>query len=186
MVIKMRKFDKLIKEALRFNQTFKAPDLNDKIARRLEGVQKTKLPDGSWHVHGNLDLSNLKLTSLEGLNVSIVDYSFSCYNNHLTTLEGCPKEVKQSFCCSYNKLSSLKGCPESVGLDFLCSNNKLISLEMCPKIINNSFDCSYNNLSDLEEGPIYVKETYKCEYNDTKFTKMDVVRNCEVHGNIYT
>ena len=79
----MNKFDTLIQEALSFNKTFKAPDSNEKAQRRsevfedaLSKVEKTKLEDGTWHVHGEINLINamgVNLKSLDGLNVSIVD-----------------------------------------------------------------------------------------------------------------
>ena len=50
---------------------------------------------------------------------------FSCHNNQLTSLKGCPSSVGGDFSCSGNKLTSLKGCPSSVGGDFYCSNNQL-------------------------------------------------------------
>lgn len=37
---------------------------------------------------------------------------FSCSNNHLTSLEGAPEEVRGHFACSDNKLTSLEGAPK--------------------------------------------------------------------------
>ena len=49
--------------------------------------------------------------------------SFYIGYNNLTTLRGCPKEVKNDFSCSQNKLTSLKFSPEKVGGKFHCSGN---------------------------------------------------------------
>ena len=54
--------------------------------------------------------------------------NFYCYNNQLTSLEFCPKEVSGDFWCSYNQLTSLEFCPEKVGGEFWCSDNQLTSL----------------------------------------------------------
>jgi len=41
----------------------------------------------------------------------VVDGSLDCYNNNLTSLEGCPKVVTKGFYCSWNNLVLLKYCP---------------------------------------------------------------------------
>jgi hypothetical protein len=63
------------------------------------------------------------LSTLKNLNVSIVDGDFDCYVNTLTSLEGCPNEVKGYFDCHHNILTTLEGCPSKVGHDFYCHNN---------------------------------------------------------------
>ena len=49
--------------------------------------------------------------------------SFYIGYNKLTSLKGCPKEVKHDFSCSQNKLTSLEFSPEKVGGKFFCSGN---------------------------------------------------------------
>lgn len=128
----MYKFDKIIQEALNFNKVFASPSNEEQAKRQQEliddvmsKVKKTKLPDGSWHVHENVFLSNngKNFKSLKNLNISIVDGSFFCYNNGLVSLVGCPKKVKEHFSCSNNKLTSLEGCPKVVGESFRCYHN---------------------------------------------------------------
>ena len=36
----------------------------------------------------------------------VVKSYFSCYRNQLTSLRGCPREVREYFDCSYNSLTS--------------------------------------------------------------------------------
>jgi hypothetical protein len=83
-------------------------------------------PDGSIDVIGNVNLSDKGLTELP-LVFNKVTSIFSCTNNNLT---------------------SLKGCPRWVGGGFYCDNNKLTSLEFCPDYVGGSFWCRYNNLTD--------------------------------------
>ena len=120
-----------IVEALSFNQTFKAPDLDEKIKRNMEifneilpKLEKTKLKDGTWHVHHSIDLEGKRLITLQGLNVSIVDGDFYCNDNFLTDLKGCPRIVEQEFDCKDNQLKSLDGCPVEAG-DFKCYRNSV-------------------------------------------------------------
>ena len=108
----MNKFDTIIKEALSFKDTFKAPDEDEKLLRRKELMEKIvqdtlkkfgkRLPDGTWQIKGSLFLNELGIESLEGLNVSIVEGSFFCDDNKLTSLKGCPKKVERNFFCDGN------------------------------------------------------------------------------------
>jgi hypothetical protein len=95
------------------------------IPRRIEGrvdrLIKTYIRNGS---KGKLSLQGLNLTVLpEMLKDITVDGDFFCGNNHLTTLENCPKTVNGVFGCSSNKLISLEGAPKFVGEDFMCRFN---------------------------------------------------------------
>ena len=92
----------------------------------------------------------------------------SCYvsQKNLTSLEGCPSEIKGNFDCSSNKLTSLKDAPSKVGISFYCSDNKLTSLKGCPSQVRNSFDCSMNQLTSLEGCPKKVIGDFYCEKNN--------------------
>ena len=140
------RFSRLYEE-LKFDDVFKktTPDemekrhkefLNMKISKLLEHLSKTKLLDGSWHIHENLDLqipdftnaycnfSKLNVSQdLTILNISIIDGSFSCSFCNLTSLKGGPKEVKYNYNCQFNQLKTLLGAPIKVGGDFYCYNN---------------------------------------------------------------
>ena len=107
-----------------------APDLN-KVYQRLKVHNAIWIEGKGWSVSEDLHLSELNLRLLP--TIYEVNGSFYCYNNKLTSLEGCPKAVKGDFYCSNNQLTSLEGCPETVKGGFDCSNNKLISLEGCPE-----------------------------------------------------
>ena len=142
-------------EELKFSDVFSAASPEEaeerkakftemKIKEVVDNCQKTKLPDGSWHIHGDLNIGDFNLTTLKDLNVSRIDGSFFCFHNKLNTLEGGPKEVGGDFSCSYNNLTDLKGAPVIVGRDFICSNNRLISLEGAPKKVGGTFGCRFN------------------------------------------
>lgn len=51
--------------------------------------------------------------------------TFSCSNNRLTSLRGCPKIVRGSFYCHHNDLNSLDYSPQIVCGDFKCGDNKI-------------------------------------------------------------
>ena len=98
---------------------------------------------------GDIDVSIMKLTSLEGA-PKIVKRNFDCYGNKLTSLKGAPEIVEGYFYCYSNNLTSLEGGPKEVKRSFLCPNNKLTSLEGAPEIVEGVFNCSHNPLSQSE------------------------------------
>jgi hypothetical protein len=109
----------------------------------LKTVKHTIHSDGSISVQGDVDLSSKNLTELP-FKFRKVTGNFNCYNNQLTSLNGCPASVDGDFHCFNNQLTSLNGCPSSIGKDFYCNNNKLTSLNGCPASVGGSFNCYYN------------------------------------------
>ena len=74
-------------------------------------------------VNGDVYLSFNNLTSIP-VQFGKVNGYFSCHNNQLISLAGCPSSVGDGFYCfDNNLLTSLKGCPSSVGGDFCCDGN---------------------------------------------------------------
>ena len=94
-----------------------------RMENRVERLIKTYIRNGN---KGNLNLQDLNLTVLpEMLKDITVDGDFFCGNNHLTTLENCPKTVSGVFGCSSNFLKSLEGAPKFVGENFMCRFNSV-------------------------------------------------------------
>ena len=129
-------------------------------------------PQG-WNVPKSVDLHHKNLTEIP-IKFNIVQGSFYCDNNQLTSLKNCPKVVQGispfygSFWCFHNKLTSLKYCPKVVQGDFHCHYNKLTSLKYCPKEIKGDCDCSFNKLTSLKYCPKEVKLTFSCDKGNFK------------------
>ena len=100
----------------------------------------------------------------------VYDRYIICSEKNLTSLRGCPKEVKGDFFCSQNKLTSLEGGPQKVGGYFDCSNNKLTSLKGAPKQVGGGFYCSNNKLTTLDGAPEKVGD-FICVNNRLKDLK---------------
>jgi len=128
--------------------------------------------DGAIDVDGDVNLSYIKSSKLP-LKFGRVTGSFYCFNNELTTLDGCPREVGGSFDCCHNQLTSLEGCPVEVGGSFWCYKNKLITLEGCPNEVVGSFDCCLNQLTTLEGCPKVVGGNFNCGNNPLPKEIMD-------------
>lgn len=69
-----------------------------------------------------------------------IDVQFNIANGH--------------FSCSNNKLTSLKGCPRIVKGNFSCKNNKLKSLDYLPDVIYGKIYCD-KHLYNTKEYKIY-------------------------------
>ncbi len=121
-------------------------------------------PDGSIDVDGNVNLTMFKLRELP-LKFNKVNGWFSCSNNLLTSLEGCPKEVGGDFFCSRNNLTSLKGCPIVVGGGFNCSDNRITDLQGIPSGINGRLNCRNNNLTTLKGSPMIIYDSLTLQEN---------------------
>ena len=99
------------------------------------------------------------LTTLKDIEFPPYITTLYCYNNQLTSLEGCPPSVTTLY-CFYNQLITLEGCPPNVEI-LDCSFNHLITLEGCHV---EMLICSHNQLTSLKGCPLNVKEIY-CYYN---------------------
>jgi hypothetical protein len=104
---------------------------------------------GLVDVAGNFFCYEQNLTDFKGVKFGVIEGSFNCSNNHLTSLEGAPQHVGGDFDCYNNHLTSLEGAPQDVRGNFYCSNNHLTSLEGAPQHVRGNFDCSNNPLSKL-------------------------------------
>ena len=88
-----------------------------------------------------INLSNLGLTSIEGIQFFSDLTDLNCTSNHLTSISELPIGLN-SFNCSVNNLTSLPELPEEL-LYLYCNNNNLTSL---PELSQNLFSLiSYNN-----------------------------------------
>jgi hypothetical protein len=169
--------------ALPLRQSAK-PTVNDVYSRLVQAMQKKattqltdveeflishdvsyeKKPDGTF-VTGHFHLFARGLTELPDLSKVIVTGSFSCANNKLTSLKGCPQSVAGTFYCDHNALTTLEGAPLKVGGSFYCPHNQLTSLRYAPKAVGGGFGCDGNQLTSLEGAPDVVEIDFSCNGN---------------------
>ena len=115
-------------------------------------------------VNGYFNCYNNQLTTLEGCPQK-VGGNFDCQTNQLTTLEGSPQKVGGGFYCSYNQLTTLEGSPQTIGGNFYCADNQLTTLEGSPQTVGGHFYCSHNQLTTLEGSPQKVGGDFYCSLN---------------------
>ena len=160
-----------IYEELKFSDIFSKATPEEVIERRVQyvekilaDVKKTRLPDGTWEIHGELNLRDCNLTSLEDLKISIVDGSFFCDHNQLTDMRGCPKVVRGDLVCSINPLKNIDDLLDvNIGGKLVCDpeygekwrNAKIYDVI---KKINKPIDMN-KTYEKIKVTPAYVKMT---------------------------
>ena len=160
--------------------------------KKYEVENYTINEDMSIDVDGDVDLTDSSLIEIP-VKFRSVSGSFYCYNNLLTSLEGCPEVVNNDFYCYGNQLTSLLGGPKKVG-DFSCSGNLLTSLEGCPIEVVGDFYCYDNRLTSLEgcyvvDGFFNSKNNNLCEaevflYDCSAEQLSKYYKNKKLHGDL--
>lgn len=99
-------------------------------------------------VNGDVHLSKCKLKTLP-IVFNKVFGGFYCYENELTSLNGCPREVGGEFDCEDNNLTSLDWCPDCIHGGFKFSGNKDLKITTYPKQIGDDVRCNNSNMTSL-------------------------------------
>jgi hypothetical protein len=128
--------------------------------------------DGTVDVIGNVKLNNKALKQLPFKFGKVIG-DFNCFENELTSLEGCPTHVYGDFYCGDNKLTSLEYSPVFVDGYYNCNNNCLTSLKGCTDEVF-FFNCYSNQLKSLEHAPSRVTYFLCC---DNKLTSIEHAPN---------
>ena len=150
-------------------KTYESFKDNSELIKELEkyGIENYTInSDGTIDVDGDVFLHDVGLTEIPFSFGKVTGY-FTCSNNKLTSLKGCPREVGGYFACSNNKLKDLIGGPQEVGDDYACNLNKLISLEGCSGDIGGNLICSDNKLEMLDCSSVIIGDI-ECMYNKFK------------------
>lgn len=101
---------------MRYIKLFEKYNDIDSICERYSISNYSINDDGTIDVNGDVEFDDDDdVLDRIPLRFNRVSGSFICYNNKLTSLEGCPKYVGSNFDCGYNELTTLKFCPTYVG-----------------------------------------------------------------------
>ena len=126
------------------------------------------------------------LSDFKGVKFGVVNRSFFCPRNSLTSLIGAPQRVGGDLYCNENALTSLEGAPQRVGMSLNCNNNRLTSLMGAPREVGGSFYCHTNLLTSLEGAPQRVGGDFTCTNNlltSLEGAPQSVFRDFGCHGN---
>ncbi len=97
-----------------------------------------------------LNVSNLNIANLSGVEYFTSLQTLNCNNNQLTSLPTLPTSL-QSLSCENNQLTSLPVLPSSLQI-LMCYGNQLVSLPTLPASLTN-LGCTSNQLTSLPALP---------------------------------
>ena len=109
----------------------------------------------------NLQLNNLGLESIDGVQFFSDLIFLNCDSNQLSTLPSLPEQLTD-FWCKHNVITALPELPESLSL-LWCSDNQLSVLPSLPEGLIN-LGCENNLLTSLPSLPPGLSVFY-CDYN---------------------
>jgi hypothetical protein len=186
----------MIKNFNLFKESIDEESKIHKICKKYKIKNYTINDDLSIDVDSYVNLDNKKLYELP-LKFRKVRQLFTCDNNNLTSLFGCPQWVGGEFSCVENNITSLEFCPRYVGRDFFCYDNKISSLEHFPDYIgdiNNGYMnlCnnkiwSFKDIPDnfkrdihLDDNPIFnIWKLFLSSKDIEFFNECDIIREPE-------
>ena len=129
-------------------------------------INDFEIVDGLVNVTGNVQLANKELTELP-LNFGVVNGSFYCYGNQLTTLVGSPTKVKGHFYAYYNQLTSLEGCPKDVRDRIDLTNNFIYDITGITKLKHYDMGLNVNPIfpliKNMLKDPIELENLIECD-----------------------
>lgn len=126
----------------------------------MSGFQMdTTCPDIQGEI--TLDVGNMNISNLTGLEYFSNLHYLYCYNNQLTSLPQITSNSLLDFYCDNNMLTNLPAIPSSV-TELTCSNNQLTSLPSLPNL--DRLECQHNQLTSLPSLPSYLVWLH-CEHN---------------------
>jgi len=132
---------------MRYLKLFESFDYIHEICEYYNIRNYTINSDESIDVNGHVLLTDMNLIELP-LKFNIINGVFNCARNELTSLEGCPKEIKD-LGCNCNKLTSFKYSPKIIRGLFFVQNNNIKSFEYFPSFIKGDFNCHHNPIFEV-------------------------------------
>lgn len=116
----------------------------------------------------SLDINNLEITDLTGLQDFTSLKQLSCYSNKLTSIDLSKNLALTGITCRDNPITSLDVSNNTLLEYISCSNNKLTSLDVSKNLALNYLYCGDNTLSSLDLTNNIALKEIRCDYNTLK------------------
>ena len=122
-----------------------------------------------------LDVSNMNISDLTGIEDFTALWSLNCANNQLTNLDVSNSTGLNLLHCGFNQLISLD-ISNNTGLNMLhCSDNQLTSIDLSNNLSLQYLDCENNQLTNLDISNNPALIGLDCSNN--QLTSLDVSNN---------
>lgn len=125
-----------------------------------------------------LDVEELEIQSLKGIEYFTALTRLNCRFNELTSLDVSRNTALKSLNCSDNELTSLDVSRNTALTTLNCNSNKLTSLDVSRNTALTELKCLSNKLTSLDLSRNTALETLYCHYN--QLTTLDLSRNTEL------
>ena len=99
---------------------------------------------------GEIDLDELGITDLTGIEAFTALTELYCSGNQLTTLDVSKNTALTDLECIYNELTSLDVSKNTALTELYCDGNQLTSLDVSKHTALTYLDCRYNELTSLD------------------------------------
>lgn len=124
-----------------------------------------------------VNLSNKKLKFIP-VQFGVVQGTFNCMNNQLSSLRGSPKVIESDFLCMENQLTTLEYGPKEVKGQYVADSNQLTSLKGIPEKIDKSLFVKDNPIKDFTYLPKEIKEIFNFDACDEiNFSKLSQIKH---------
>ena len=100
--------------------------------------------------NGTIDLDNLNISDLTGIEYFTILTELDCNNNNLTSLDISQNTSLNLLYCANNQLTSLDINAATALNVVQCQNNDLTSLDVSTNTALNTLYCQYNQLTSLD------------------------------------
>lgn len=152
------------------------PDRNFEAAvRALIGKQKNDIFASDVAEITELDVSDLNIADLTGIDYFTALKVLSCSENQLTTLDLSHNPSLIKLSCEYNQLTTLN-VSQNLGLEVLgCGLNQLITLDVSQNIVLTGLYCWDNLLTTLDVSHNTSLKELNCAGN--QLTMLDISLN---------
>ncbi|MBK7854986.1 MAG: hypothetical protein IPJ79_08850 [Bacteroidetes bacterium] len=131
---------------------------------------------------GTIDVQNLSITSLVGIEAFTALTQLNCKNNSLTSINISSNTALTFLICSENNIASID-VSSNTALTFLdCSHNNLTSLDVTANTLLTTLNCNTNAINNLNLSLNTSLQTLFCYQNN--LTSLDISQNTaliEVH-----
>jgi len=117
-------------------------------------------------------VSNMDITSLDGMEFFTSLTTLYCSNNRLTQLDIGENTALEILNCGINQLTALDVSKNIALKDIACYTNLLNELDVSKNTALEKLDCSYNQLTRLDVSNNVVLEKLSC--TDSPLTRQDI------------
>ena len=171
-----------------FGQNVNIPDANFKaalvgnIAINTNGDNEIQVSEASVF-NGTINVYNLNIFSLSGIEAFVSLTVLFCQNNPLTSLDVSGCTALTTLYCPYNSITSLdvSGCSALTDLD--CYYNELTSLDVSGCTALTDLLCAYNQLTSLDVSTCTALNRLLCSTNN--LTSLNVKNANNINMDLY-